>query len=461
MHADLSVVILAAGQGTRMKSSRAKVLHTLGGQPLVCFPIERARELGAARIVVVLGHQHAEVTAVIEQRFGADAVEVALQLEQLGTAHAVAQAAPKLGGARGPILIIYADVPLLTADTLRRLCAGWRPGGLALVTARPTDPHGYGRIVRTPDGLVARIVEEKDATPAERRIAEINAGIYCVDAALLREALERVGRKNAQREFYLTDLAEMAAQRGRVEVVEADADEVAGINDRAQLAACEARLHGQLARALMTGGVTIRDPARVRIDLGVTVGADTEIGPGVELRGGTRIGSGCRIEAGSILSAATVGDGVHIRPYCVLAQCTVGPGAVVGPFAHLRPGTELAEGVHIGNFVETKKARLGKGSKANHLTYLGDAELGAGVNVGAGTITCNYDGVAKQKTVIEDGVFIGSDTQLVAPVTVGAGAYIGAGTTVTRPVPPRALAISRAPQKNIEGYATRKQGKRK
>jgi bifunctional UDP-N-acetylglucosamine pyrophosphorylase / glucosamine-1-phosphate N-acetyltransferase len=455
----LSIIILAAGQGTRMKSGLPKVLHRIAGEPLIYYPIALAGELGASRIVVVLGHHAESVRRAIEDRFGQDEVEIALQEEQLGTAHAVAQAAPLLQDVTGPVLLVYGDIPLLGRQTLERLRAAWRPGGLALVTARPADPTGYGRILRSEDGGVARIVEDKDASAAERRIGEINAGIYCVDAALLREAIARVGNRNAQREFYLTDLAAIAAARGRVESIEAPAEEVSGINDRVQLAALEKLLQRRLAHALMKSGVTLRDPERVLLDSQVTVGPDSELGPGVELRGATRIGAGCRIEAGCILTDATIGDGVHLKPYCVVASSRVGTGAVVGPFAHLRPETELGDGVHIGNFVETKKARLGQGTKANHLSYLGDAEIGAGVNVGAGTITCNYDGVHKHKTVIEDGAFIGSDTQLVAPVKVGAGAYVGAGTTVTKDVPPRALAVTRVPQKHVEDFAELKRKK--
>jgi len=271
MEPTLSVVILAAGQGTRMKSTRAKVLHRVGGQPLVHFPVQRARELGAQRIVVVVGHQHAEVRAAIEQGFGAGAVELALQAEQLGTAHAVAQAMPLLAGASGPVLILYADAPLLTTELLVRLRTAWPAGGLALISARFDDPFGYGRILRTPDGGVARVVEEKDCTPAEKTIQEINAGIYCVEAALLREALGQVGRGNAQREFYLTDLAELAAKRGKVVPVEAPAEEVAGINDRAALAEAEATLRRRTTRALMLAGVTVADPDRMVVDVGVRV----------------------------------------------------------------------------------------------------------------------------------------------------------------------------------------------
>jgi bifunctional UDP-N-acetylglucosamine pyrophosphorylase/glucosamine-1-phosphate N-acetyltransferase len=458
---ELAVLILAAGQGTRMKSGLAKVLHRVGGEPLIYYPIARAGELGASRIIVVLGHQYDQVTAAIETHFGRLEVEVVLQRDQLGTAHAVQQAAPRLEDVRGPVMILYGDVPLLRVETLRRLREVWPAGGLALVTTRLDDPHGYGRIVRDTSGRLLRVVEQKDASADERALEEINAGIYCVDATLLREALASVGRKNAQREFYLTDLAAIAAARGAVVTVSAEPAEVMGINDRAQLAACEAALQRRITLALMQGGVTLRDPSRVVIEAGVTVGADSEIGAGVELRGQTRIGAACRIEAGAILTDAVVGDGVHIKPYCVLTECIVGTGAILGPFAHLRPGSELGEGVHVGNFVETKKARLGKGAKANHLTYLGDAEVGAGVNVGAGTITCNYDGIHKHQTIIEDGAFIGSDTQLVAPVRVGAGAYVGAGTTVTKDVPAGALALSRTPQRHVEGFAERKRNKNK
>jgi bifunctional UDP-N-acetylglucosamine pyrophosphorylase/glucosamine-1-phosphate N-acetyltransferase len=452
----LATVILAAGLGTRMKSARAKVLHPVAGRPMIEYSVGLARGLGAERVVCVLGHQAAEVRAAVEARYGAGAVEVALQAEQRGTGHAVAQAAPLLADFDGLLLILYGDVPLLTEATLRRLVESASPETLALVTTFPPSVRGYGRIVRDLGGKFLRIVEEKDASEGERQIGEGNAGLYCGPARFIFESLARLRPDNAQGELYLTDVAERAARELEVVTVEAPPDEVMGINDQVERARADRILRLRLVEALMRDGVHVRDPERLYVEPGVTVGRDSELGAGVELRGRTTVGAGCRIDAGVVISDSSVGDGVHVKPYCVISESRVDAGALVGPWAHLRPGSVLEAGVHLGNFVETKKTTLKRDAKANHLSYLGDAIIGERVNVGCGTITCNYDGVHKHQTIIEDDAFIGSDTQLVAPVTVGRGAYVGTGATIRADVPPGALAVSAGPQRNIEGWVEKK-----
>jgi bifunctional UDP-N-acetylglucosamine pyrophosphorylase / glucosamine-1-phosphate N-acetyltransferase len=452
----LATVILAAGLGTRMKSNRAKVLHRVAGRPMIEYPVGLAGALGSERTVCVLGHQADAVRFAVESRFGGNAVGIALQAEQKGTGHAVQQAAPLLADHNGLLLILYGDVPLLTQGTLERLVETASAGILALITVTPPSPRGYGRVVRNDAHKVVRIVEEKDCSETERRIGECNAGIYCGPARFIMESLHSIVPNNAQGELYLTDVVEMAAHELAVATIEAPSTEVMGVNDRIDLARADRMMRTRLAEELMLSGVTVRDPERLFIEPGVHVGRDTELGPGVELRGTTTVGEGCRFEAGVVLSDATIGNRVHVKPYCVITESTVGDDAVIGPWAHLRPGTVLENEVHLGNFVETKKTRLGRGAKANHLTYLGDADVGAKVNVGCGTITCNYDGFTKNKTIIEDGAFIGSDTQLVAPVTVGKGAFVGAGTTVYEDVPAGALALTRTKQISIPGYAEKK-----
>jgi bifunctional UDP-N-acetylglucosamine pyrophosphorylase/glucosamine-1-phosphate N-acetyltransferase len=455
----LAAVILAAGLGTRMKSARAKVLHRVAGRPMIEYPVELARRLGAVKTVCVLGHQADAVRFAVEQRFGAGAVEVALQAEQRGTGHAVQQAIPALKKHDGLLLVLYGDTPLITERTLERLVESASKGILAIVTFNPPSPRGYGRVVRDDANKITRIVEDKDCSDAERRIGECNAGIYCGPTRFIVEALGAITSDNAQGELYLTDVVEIAANKLAVAHIEASTEEVMGVNDRVELARADRVMRMRLCEALMREGVTIRDPERTFLEPGIAVGRDSELGPGVELRGNVIVGEGCRIEAGCVISDSTVGARAHIKPYCVISDSTIGDDVQVGPWAHLRPGSVLENEAHVGNFVETKKARLGRGAKANHLSYLGDAEIGAKVNVGAGTITCNYDGYAKYKTVIEEGAFIGSDTQLVAPVTVGKGAVIGAGTTVYEDVKPGALALTRAKQVQIPGYAEKKRKK--
>lgn len=453
---DIATVILAAGLGTRMKSRQAKVLHQAAGQPLIAYPVELARALPSHRVICVLGHQATAVQDVLDARFGAGAVEVVLQAEQRGTGHAVLTTAEALAGFAGRVLILYGDVPALTSDTLRRLVAASQDRRLALVTTRLERPSGYGRIVRDADGRVARVVEERDASAEERRIDEINAGIYCVEAGFLYSELRRLEPDNAQGELYLTDVIARAAAVSEVSAVEARPEEVLGVNDRVDLARLELILSGRTAERWMRAGVTIRLPETCRIDAQVTIGPDTEIEPLVRLAGATRIGANVHIGQGCVLIDADVRDGAYLKPYSVVSESVVGEEAQLGPFAHLRPGTTLEAKVKIGNFVETKQAHFGRGAKASHLSYLGDADIGSDVNVGCGTITCNYDGYRKSRTVIEAGAFIGSDTQLVAPVRVGAGAIVGAGTTVVKDIPPGALALARTPQIAIEGYAEKK-----
>jgi bifunctional UDP-N-acetylglucosamine pyrophosphorylase/glucosamine-1-phosphate N-acetyltransferase len=450
----LAAIVLAAGKGTRMRSSRAKVLHELLGRPLVCYPIELARALGAHPVIAVLGHQHDAVEAALVSRFGPGAVTVVEQTEQKGTGHAVRLAMPSLARmADGLVLVLYGDVPLLRRETLEELVGtARRYNCLALVTATPPDATGYGRILRDERGHVIGVVEQKDASEDERAITEINAGIYCGPAEFFREAVLGLGTGNAQGEYYLTDVVSKAANSIGVSAIEASFVDVCGINDRQQLAEAETALRERINKGWLAH-VTFRDPQSTVVEPGVEIGVDVELGRNVSLRGRTRVGHGARIDDGCILTDTDVGAGVQIKPYCIATEAVIGPGAIIGPFAHMRPGTQLGQDVHLGNFVETKKTVIGRGSKANHLSYLGDTTIGEKVNVGAGTITCNYDGYKKFQTVIEDGAFIGSDSQLVAPVKIGKRAVVGAGTTVTRDVPAGALALSRAPQIEKLGYA--------
>ncbi len=457
----LAAIVLAAGKGTRMKSRRAKVLHEVCGRPLAYYPVRRALELGADPVVVVVGHQADLVKEALSRALPGAPLRFAHQRKQLGTAHAVLAAKPALRGFAGTVLILSGDTPLLTSATLESVLRARGPAALAFGTMTLEHPEGYGRVVHAPHGGPALVVEEKDATPAERSIKEVNAGLYCADAGFLWTTLARVGAANVQREFYLTDLVALAAEGPGAVAAKVSPVEAAGVNDQEELSLAARALTRRLANGLMEGGVTLEDPERFDCDEGVEVGPDTVIEPSVRLKGATRIGSGCRIGQGSILTDAEVADGTTVRPYCVVDHSRVGSGCIVGPFARLRPETVLAEGVHIGNFVELKKTRVGKGSKANHLTYLGDATVGAGVNVGCGTVTCNYDGERKHPTFIGDGVFVGSDAILVAPIHVGKGAYVAAGSTLTDDVPPGALALGRARQVVKRGWVAARTGKAK
>jgi bifunctional UDP-N-acetylglucosamine pyrophosphorylase/glucosamine-1-phosphate N-acetyltransferase len=449
----LAAIVLAAGKGTRMRSAHAKVLHPLLGRPLVTYPVGVARALGASPLVAVLGHQREAVESVLLARFGAGAVAVVEQAEQRGTGHAVRLAMPALDKFDGVVLILYGDVPLLRRETLQALVGSARRYGcLAIVTATPADATGYGRVVRDVRGHVIGVVEQKDATAEELAIGEVNAGIYAAPVAFLRKATAGLVAKNAQGEYYLTDVVAAAARSIGVSTVETDARDVAGINDREQLAEAEATMRARINRGWQAHA-TFRDPAGTVVEPDVEIGVDVELGRGVALRGSTSVGHGARVDDGSILVDTVVGAGAHVLPYTVSHGASIGAGAIVGPFARLRPGTEVGPDAHVGNFVELKKTKLGRGSKANHLSYLGDAVIGEKVNIGAGTITCNYNGYEKRQTVIDDGAFIGSDSQLVAPVRIGKRAVIAAGATITADVPDGALAIGRIPQVVKPGYA--------
>lgn len=440
-----------------MKSPLPKVLHRAAGIAMLDHVIRAAKVAGADEIVVVVGHGREEVEKHVLARFGAETRTV-VQPEQKGTGHAVQCALPALVGYGGDVVILCGDVPLLEPDAIEALLATRQSdpaAKVAFLTARLDDPTGYGRVLRDETGRVLKIREHKDASPREREIKEWNAGVYAVDADFLRGSLARLRTDNAQGELYLTDVVAMASTEGGVHGVLWSAESVMGVNDRAQLAEAEAILRRRIATRLARSGVTVRDLSSTFVDADVIVEPDAILEPNVHLRGKTMVGAGARIDVGAVLTDVEVDAGACLKPYTVAEKSRVGPRAQIGPFSHLRPETDLGEDTHIGNFVETKKTRMGKGSKANHLAYLGDGQIGAGVNVGAGTIFCNYDGVRKHTTVLEDGAFIGSDSQIVAPVRIGKGAYVGTGTTITRDVPDDALAISRVKQENKEGYASR------
>lgn len=433
-----AAIILAAGQGKRMKSQLVKVLHALAGRPILDHVIDLVEDLQFERSFVIVGRQSDAVSKRVRER----GLVSLLQDPPMGTGDAVRKAKDSLKGYHGPVLILNGDTPLLRKETIRQLLETHQKGGgaVSLLTVRLADPGAYGRVVRREDGGIDRVVEHRDASASERLIKEVNTGVYVCEADFLFEALDRIQPENDQKEYYLTDIIGIAAQKGlRMNGAEADPDEVIGINSRSDLAMAESLLRDRINRFWMENGVTLIDPARTSIDAAVTIGADTILYPGVSLKGRCHIG-----------------EGVLIKDYCVIEEAEIESGASVGPFAHLRPGSVLRRGSKVGNFVEMKKSELGEGSKANHLSYLGDARVGQRVNIGAGTITCNYDGQKKEITVIDDEVFVGSDTQLVAPVRLGSGSVIAAGTTVTQDVPADALAISRTKQENRTGWAKKR-----
>ncbi|MDP1732994.1 MAG: bifunctional UDP-N-acetylglucosamine diphosphorylase/glucosamine-1-phosphate N-acetyltransferase GlmU [Sulfuritalea sp.] len=443
----MNVVILAAGQGKRMHSDLPKVLHPLAGKPLLAHVLDTARAIGATKICVVYGHGGERVRAALD----APDLAWALQEPQLGTGHAVLQALPAIGPS-APTLIMYGDVPLIRASTLQRLIAAGKDS-LALLTAHPENPQGYGRIVRV-DGAVKRIVEEKDADDAERAIREINTGILVAPTAALARWLPMLGNRNAQGEYYLTDIVALAVAEG-MPVVTAHPDaawETEGVNSKLQLATLERVHQRNVADRLMEVGVTLTDPARIDVRGELKCGRDVNIDVSCVFEGRVELADNVAIGAHCVLKNCRIGRGTRIAPFCHIEDAAVGADNIIGPYARLRPGTELGTGVHIGNFVEVKNSTIADSSKANHLAYIGDATIGSRVNVGAGTITCNYDGANKHRTVIEDDVFIGSDTQLVAPVTVGRGATLGAGTTLSKDAPPDQLTVSRAKQMSIPGW---------
>jgi bifunctional UDP-N-acetylglucosamine pyrophosphorylase/glucosamine-1-phosphate N-acetyltransferase len=443
-----------------MKSARPKVLHPLGGLPMVEHVLRAADRLAAASTTVVIGHAADDVRAALTHRAS---LAFVVQSPPSGTGDALRQTEATLQGRRGTLLLLSADVPLLQAHTLTRLVDAHHAAHAAatVLTAELADPSGYGRMVRDSRGRIERIVEERDASEGERAIREINGGIYAFSLEPLFEALSALATDNSQSEYYLTDLVRVYRQRQlTVETLRIDdANELRGVNTRADLADLDRAVRRRKAHALMLGGVTLEDPATTYIDEDVAVGADTTIGPMVQLQGRTRVGERCRVHAGVRLTDATIGDDVTLLDRSIVVQSTVADGASVGPFAHVRPESAIGPGARVGNFVELKKTTMGRGSKANHLAYLGDATIGRDVNIGAGTITCNYDGVSKHPTIIEDGVFIGSDSQLIAPVTVGKGAYVAAGSSITDDVPADALAIARGRQETKPGWAERRRAR--
>jgi bifunctional UDP-N-acetylglucosamine pyrophosphorylase/glucosamine-1-phosphate N-acetyltransferase len=443
-------VILAAGKGTRMRSSLPKVLHRVAGRPLLAWVVAAARAAGCERILVVVGHGHERVREVIE---GADLSWV-LQSEQQGTGHALAQAEREVEGA-ATLVVLSGDVPLIAPATIARLAAAAEAGWGAMAVAELAEPGLLGRVIVDENGDFKRIVEARDATPEELAIRRINAGLYALPAPEIFEYLRRLTTDNAQGELYLTDAVTNAAADGRpVRLLAlADPDEALGVNDRAELAHVHRLLIGRHLAALMAAGATILEPERTVIEPGVLVGEDTVIHPGVSLLGDTLVGSGCTLHQGAWLRDTKVGAGTTIEAYCVLDGAEVGDGCRVGPFARLRPASRLLRGSRVGNFVEVKASEIGAGAKVNHLAYVGDATVGEGANLGAGVVTCNYDGVEKHATEIGAGAFIGSDTMLVAPVKVGTGAATAAGSIVTKDVPEGALAVGRVRQKNLEGWA--------
>ena len=439
-------MILAAGQGKRMRSDLAKVLHPLAGRSLLSHVIDTARLLAPGKLCVVIGHGAQEV----RERIADDSIEWAVQERQLGTGHAVMQALPHLAG-DATILVLYGDVPLIASGTLRSLVDAASSGHLALLTQEVDDPKGYGRIVRDAGGRVVRITEEKDATAEVRAIREVNTGILAAPRAKLQAWLGRLGNDNAQGEYYLTDIVALAVADGvPVEVRHpAAAYECLGVNSKVELAALERRYQMNEAHRLLESGVTLADPARIDVRGKLECGRDVSIDVNCIFEGHVALADGVRVGANCILRDVTVGKGTEIRPFTMIEEASVGANARIGPYARIRPDTKLADDVHVGNFVEVKASTLGRGSKANHLAYVGDSTVGSSVNIGAGTITCNYDGANKHRTVIEDDVHIGSDVQLVAPVTVGKGATIGAGATIVKDVPPGGLTISENTQVSI------------
>lgn len=457
----IAAVILAAGQGKRMKSALPKVLHELCGRPMIHYVVDAARGAGAQDVIVVVGHGRDEVSAYLTKAFG-EGVRTALQQQQLGTGDAARAALPHLGSGAAYVLILCGDTPLLDPADLARLsealvtrgAPGAGAADLAMLTADAADPSGYGRILRDGAGRVIGVREHRDASPEELSINEVNPGVFLARADFLSRALAGLSPQNAQGELYLTDIVELAAKSGGVVAVKASSHaSLVGINDRAQLIDAEEALYARIAGALRRSGATIR--ASARVDAGVVVEPDATIEHHVVLRGSTRVGAGAKIDVGAVLTDVVVEPGAVVKPYSVGASSSIGPGAQVGPFSHLRPQSRLLADAHIGNFVETKNTVVREGAKANHLAYLGDGDIGEKANIGAGTIFCNYDGFRKHKTEIGPGAFIGSDSQIVAPVRVGAGAYVATGTTVTRDVPDDALAIGRARQENKDGYASR------
>lgn len=452
--ADLTTIILAAGKGTRMKSSLPKVLHKAGGKAMLAHVLDAAKEAGAGRSIVVVGFGG----AAVEEALAGEA-EFVTQAEQLGTGHAVLQTESLLRGEEGTVLVLCGDTPLLTGTLLKKFVEEHAAAGAkaTVLTAVMPDATGYGRVIRAADGTVAKIVEHKDATKEELDVREINSGIYCFSAPDLFAALHEVGNDNAQGEYYLPDVLEILKQKGeKIFAVAADSyEETLGVNSRAQLAASEKILRRRKNEALMAEGVTLMDPETTYVDVDVVVGRDTVIYPGTWLEGRTVIGEGCEIGPNSRFQNVKIGAHVTAH-FCYAHECEIADGVTLGPYVHIRPDTKLAAGVKIGNFVEVKNSMVGEGTKLPHLSYIGDSDIGAGVNMGCGTITVNYDGKKKFRTTVGDGAFVGCNSNLVAPVRVGDNAYVGAGSTITKDIPEGDLAIARAHQKNITGWADKR-----
>ena len=457
-----AAIILAAGLGTRMKSSLPKVLHRAAGLPLIAYPLANLKQLKLAPVLLVVGKNQALVKEETH-RLGHKSVSAVVQDPPLGTAHAVLTAMKRLKNFTGDILILYGDMPLLKVQTIRDLVQTHRErqAVLTFLTAVLPNPFGYGRVLRTSRFDPCGIVEEKEATPEQKRIQEINVGVYVVNAAVLSEKLKTIGNQNVKGEYYLTDLVALAfhEQKNLATVVLADPNEGLGVNTQADLTVVNELCHRRQIQRLMEEGVSFATFENVAVDAGVKVGGGTRIGGGVSLLGKTRIGGRCVIESGTVIRDSVIGDGVTIKANSYIEEGVVESNASIGPFARLRPGAHIGSKAKVGNFVEIKKTRIGEGSKVNHLSYIGDARIGIGVNIGAGTITCNYDGFNKSKTVIEDQVFVGSDTQFIAPVRIGRGAVIGAGSTITKNVKPKSLALTRAPQVEIKNWVRRKKTK--
>lgn len=444
----LSVVILAAGKGTRMYSDLPKVLHPIAGKPMVKHVIDTVKHLNARQINLIYGHG----ANLLKEKLADEPVNWVFQAEQLGTGHAMQQAAPFFADDEN-IVMLYGDAPLIQQSTLERLIAQKPENGIALLTVKLDNPTGYGRIIRE-NGSVVAIVEQKDASAEQLKIQEVNTGVMVASGASFKKWLGNLNNNNAQGEYYITDVIAMANEDGfQVQAVQADEFmEVEGVNNRLQLAALERFYQKKQAEKLLLAGVTLSDPSRFDVRGTVEHGKDVSIDVNVILEGNVKLGNNVKIGAGCVLKNVTVGDNVEIKPYSVLEDAVIGEKSAIGPFSRLRPGTQLAEGTHVGNFVEIKNAQVGKGSKVNHLTYVGDAEVGSNVNIGAGVITCNYDGANKFKTIIGDDVFVGSDSQLVAPVEIANGATIGAGSTITKNVAEGELVITRVAQKHIQGW---------
>ncbi|MCS6856868.1 MAG: bifunctional UDP-N-acetylglucosamine diphosphorylase/glucosamine-1-phosphate N-acetyltransferase GlmU [Sandaracinaceae bacterium] len=449
-----AAVILAAGEGKRMKSKQPKVLHPLAGIPMVAHVIRAAKAIGATPILVVVGRNREVIEGELKSHFG-DSLHFVLQPEARGTGDAVRCALEAVPELSGTLLILNGDLPLIETEALSALLQTKtaHQSKLSIMTFFADNPQGYGRILRNSSGEIVGICEEADASDEERKIRECNGGVYAADVEALRKWISGLSAHNNQGELYLTDLVAIAAKEQSLSSLTWSFDSLRGINNRAELAQAEEIMRERIINHVLNNGVTLQDPKSTYIDIDVVVEQDVWIGAGVHLRGKTVVRTGARIDAGSILQDTEVGENAWVKPYTIAISSTIGEGAQVGPFAHLRPSTILGPEVHIGNFVETKNTKMGRKSKANHLAYLGDGLIGENVNVGAGTIFCNYDGFRKHTTIIEDGAFIGSDCQLVAPVRVGRNAYVASGTTVTRNVPEDALAIGRAKQENKEGYA--------